>query len=557
MITDAFSKYSRAIPIPNKEAKTVAESIFKHYICIFSVPRILVSDRGLEYTNKVLRELELLLQIDHHLTAAFHPASNSPAESYNRQIIKFLTQALHASPGEQWDELLPSLELSYNTHTHQSTLTSPFMLTFKNSPRLPYFDLDLPSQDTRSWQVQTFENMKKAFDLARSTIDKAAEADKKRFDVNTKERQLQVDDQVIVFYPKGLVAPGRDKNIPKKFQTEGVSGFKIVKQVAPYTYKVQKGKGRESTVNLERLVLDPSLPKEAPLPKPAPPQPPAPSKQPLQIRPAFQPPPKPKEDDLVIVINGKRRRRPPASPGSTGSGVLSLPSPPSSPPGPPDDDPEDRDYTNFFGNLAYDSPESDVDQQSTSQSAAEPLDTQPPQTSGASALLLSPPREPIQLIPPPPSNPGRRERTARRRRSSAPTAEELERKKREEDEKFQRELGQAMNMIVVDPTLPSTSAYQRNLQTVAEMQRLTASMGGLQVQPPSAHNVPQTAKRKDPIPQGRLARFGARIKEAADQVLAEVLPAAPLPPPPDTSQAPRTTRSGRVVKAPPHLQDFL
>ena len=54
VITDAFSKYTELAAIPDKTAVTVARSFFENWICRHGVPRIIISDRGKEFLNKVM-----------------------------------------------------------------------------------------------------------------------------------------------------------------------------------------------------------------------------------------------------------------------------------------------------------------------------------------------------------------------------------------------------------------------------------------------------------------------------------------------------------------------
>ncbi len=45
-MTDAFSKYVELVAIPNKEADTVADAIFAHWICRYGIPVKLITDQG-------------------------------------------------------------------------------------------------------------------------------------------------------------------------------------------------------------------------------------------------------------------------------------------------------------------------------------------------------------------------------------------------------------------------------------------------------------------------------------------------------------------------------
>jgi len=57
VMTDAFTKYVELVAIPNKEAETVAEAIFNHWICKYGIPVQLVTDQGKEFIATVCQDL--------------------------------------------------------------------------------------------------------------------------------------------------------------------------------------------------------------------------------------------------------------------------------------------------------------------------------------------------------------------------------------------------------------------------------------------------------------------------------------------------------------------
>jgi hypothetical protein len=54
---------------------------------------------------------------------------------------KYITVMLDKNPTMDWEDLLPSMMLSYNSHVHRATGDSPFFLTFAHDPRLLFFDI--------------------------------------------------------------------------------------------------------------------------------------------------------------------------------------------------------------------------------------------------------------------------------------------------------------------------------------------------------------------------------------------------------------------------------
>ena len=56
-VIDGFSKFAHAIPIRNKEAKTVAKCLVEKVFCSFGKPARLHSDRGSEFVNEIITNL--------------------------------------------------------------------------------------------------------------------------------------------------------------------------------------------------------------------------------------------------------------------------------------------------------------------------------------------------------------------------------------------------------------------------------------------------------------------------------------------------------------------
>src|SRR5208282_1022199 len=146
------------------------------WICRYSCMEQLVTDRGTEFCNKLSAELYKLLHISKLRTASYHPQCNTSAESFNREIIKYLTAILEDSSTLDFEQYLPVLMLSYNTAIHRTSLHSPFMLTFMHEPNLPFFDLQTPQvYYSDDWATSAFIRLKRTFQLVRQNSQFASE----------------------------------------------------------------------------------------------------------------------------------------------------------------------------------------------------------------------------------------------------------------------------------------------------------------------------------------------------------------------------------------------
>jgi len=249
VMTDAFSKVVELAAIPDKQADTVAKAFFEHWICRYSVPLQVISDNGKEFANELFTELSNLLGFMQKKTTAYHPASNSSAESFNRSMKKYLRAMLDNSETLDWVSQLPMLQLSYNCHVHKSTLESPFWLTYHMDPRLPYFDMDNPrplyksDYATNAFKVfqetekRVFNNQWDARILRESYYNRKA-----------KDRVFNIGDRVLFF--KNAIP----QNVNAKLYKQWQGPYYVVKVVNPLNCVIQRTpQSKELLVHIEKL----------------------------------------------------------------------------------------------------------------------------------------------------------------------------------------------------------------------------------------------------------------------------------------------------------------
>ncbi len=89
-MVDMFSRYVILAPIKEKTARAVAHTVVTKLICEHTAPRVLLSDNGAEFRNKVLAEICTQFGITQTFTAAYHPTSNGLVERTSRKILEIL-----------------------------------------------------------------------------------------------------------------------------------------------------------------------------------------------------------------------------------------------------------------------------------------------------------------------------------------------------------------------------------------------------------------------------------------------------------------------------------
>ncbi|CAF1606429.1 unnamed protein product [Rotaria magnacalcarata] len=197
-ITDYFTKWVIAIPLPNQTALTTAEVLYEHYICIYGVPHTILSDQGPHFNNQLITAFTQILGYHHIKSTPYHPQTNGAIERFNstfeRQIAKLTDQCVN-----NWDMHLKSVVFAYNTGQHATTKFSPYELQFGRQPKLPpeksptSYEFSKPNdyfqflqQTLKIYQQQAYHNMKKNQQYY-----------KQKFDANRQDRYYNVGDLVL------------------------------------------------------------------------------------------------------------------------------------------------------------------------------------------------------------------------------------------------------------------------------------------------------------------------------------------------------------------------
>jgi hypothetical protein len=130
---DRLTKMARFIPthssVTSKEtADLFLREVFRHH----GLPSSIVSDRDPRFTAKFWKALQEALGVQLLMSTAEHPQTDGQAEAAVKIIQKLLRPFVFQ--GQDWEELLPSLEFAYNDTVQSSTGQTPFYLNYGHHP---------------------------------------------------------------------------------------------------------------------------------------------------------------------------------------------------------------------------------------------------------------------------------------------------------------------------------------------------------------------------------------------------------------------------------------
>ena len=119
VITDHFTKWVEAYPLPNQEAVTVGVCL-ESFVNTFGYPDVMLTDQGRNFESGLIKEMCARLKINKRTTYAYHPHCNGQTERFNRTMNSMLAQYVDSNQTD-WDQWLPSVLFAYRTGIHDST----------------------------------------------------------------------------------------------------------------------------------------------------------------------------------------------------------------------------------------------------------------------------------------------------------------------------------------------------------------------------------------------------------------------------------------------------
>src|SRR6185312_3628139 len=158
----------------------------------------IVSDKGKEFNNSILKALYKVCGIKKLSTSGWHPQTNGQVERFNRVLASMLAKKC-AHHQDQWPSYLPTIMLVYNATPHSATGESPYYLEFGQECWFPW-DLDLKLLDTgiSNWQGLPFPEHLARIQKSIHNIAKAHRVNGRYYNDRRLPNIFRVGDMVLV-----------------------------------------------------------------------------------------------------------------------------------------------------------------------------------------------------------------------------------------------------------------------------------------------------------------------------------------------------------------------
>jgi transposase InsO family protein len=137
-VVDSVTKCAHFIPTHTTitaegAARLYLREVWKHH----GTPRVVLSDRGSQFTAGFTHELHKLLGIELAMSTAYHPQTDGQTERVNQELEGYL-RIFTSQRQDDWDDLLPLGEFSHNNNVHLSTQQTPFIVDTRRHPHMGF-----------------------------------------------------------------------------------------------------------------------------------------------------------------------------------------------------------------------------------------------------------------------------------------------------------------------------------------------------------------------------------------------------------------------------------
>jgi hypothetical protein len=137
VIIDRLTKVAHFIPVKTVfNGRRLAELYLARIVSLHGVPKVIVSDKGSQFTSRFWNSLHEALGTKLSFSTAYHLQTGGQTERVN-QILEDMLRACVLSYGAKWEDCLPFTEFSYNNSYQASLEMAPFEALYGRKCRTP------------------------------------------------------------------------------------------------------------------------------------------------------------------------------------------------------------------------------------------------------------------------------------------------------------------------------------------------------------------------------------------------------------------------------------
>jgi len=158
VVYDSLSKIMYFVAtIKETSAKELVRLFRDNMWKLYGLPESIVSDRGPQFAVVMMKELNVMLEIETKLLTAFHLQIDGQTERMNQELEQYLRFFVDYRQ-KDWLEWLASAEFAINNKTYSITKMSPFMTNYRRKLKI---GMDLRRKGKMEKSMEFAERMRK------------------------------------------------------------------------------------------------------------------------------------------------------------------------------------------------------------------------------------------------------------------------------------------------------------------------------------------------------------------------------------------------------------
>ena len=251
VVTDYLTKWPEAIAMKEATAENVVEFIYKGIICTHGCPKVILSDRGTHFRNKLVDGLCEKFEIKHKLSSPYHPQTNGLVERFNRTLCESLAKV--SEKENEWDKHIESVLFAYRTMKHNTTKKTPFFMVYGREAILPIEDFEIGENFGKDAIIErTYDliNLVEERIEALENIERSQVQQKNRHDTKIKEEtKFNIGDKIL------LKEAAKEKQYSGKLSSKWKGPYYIHEIFGKGAYKLRTldGKVLKTSHNIKHL----------------------------------------------------------------------------------------------------------------------------------------------------------------------------------------------------------------------------------------------------------------------------------------------------------------
>ena len=128
VVIDVFTGYIILRPLKTNTALLVAKELWNIF-SLLGLPKVIQSDNGSEFVNAVVKELVILMGVEHRFISPYNPRCDGKVERSIGTVMSIIKKLLHGSDNT-WPMFTSFAQFTFNNKITALTGSSPFSLMF-------------------------------------------------------------------------------------------------------------------------------------------------------------------------------------------------------------------------------------------------------------------------------------------------------------------------------------------------------------------------------------------------------------------------------------------